>query len=152
MNQEQVNADIAELEAIYEQTTVKVVPEEKPVAPTKKKAIVSPAVVPPPEPVAVVPQTIPVPPEPTSIPIPVQKPIVVPKSIDEFILETAETQFKEKVRKAEQEKVEFINNAYKKIYSALTETPQPQPTPQLESVPKLLPKDLKQKKHGFHLF
>ena len=56
--------------------------------------------------------------------------VVAPKSIDQFILDTAEQMKQFKVQKAEDEKIEFINNSYKKIFAALTGEPVATPAPQ----------------------
>jgi hypothetical protein len=65
-------------------------------------------------------------------PIPIASKAVAPRSIDQFILDTAEAMKQAKIQKAEDEKIEFINSSYQKIFTALTAMPnsprQPEPT------------------------
>jgi hypothetical protein len=128
-------SDVAELEAIYKDITEKDSLEKNVVLPqkpqTKKKLLQPPTSTPPQQP----PLTVPVTPQVEATPISTPQAVVAPKSIDQYILETAEAQKQAKIKRAEEEKIEFINNAYKKILAALIDAPILHPTQQNVSEP-----------------
>ena len=73
-------------------------------------------------------------------------PVLAPKktglTIDEMILEVANARMNAKVKQAEDEKKEFINNSYKKLLAVLTEEPtSPLKLAPSQATPPVIPKE-----------